>query len=116
MKKLSLILMTFILAFNFQSCKKCKGEDPISRIVNNGTESVSVQIQTSGGNTENINNVLPGEVSEYTSFAPGNVDFTISIGNASDIELNVLMQECWEYDIIVDENNNVASFPKDRND
>lgn len=110
-----------ILSFSFllllgTSCKKCKGEDPISRIVNNGTESVSVQIQTSGGNTVNINNILSGQTSEDKSFAPGSVQFTISIGNLGDEVLNVVMEECWEYEIVIDQNNAVSSVPTDRNE
>jgi hypothetical protein len=116
MKKVALVLSIIVLAFASQSCKKCKGEDPISRIVNNGTESVSVQIQTSGGNTVNINNILSGETSENKSFAAGAVDYTISIGNSSDVNLSVLMEECWEYEIVVDANNNVSSVPTDRNE
>jgi len=116
MKKGLLILTILVLAISLQSCKKCKGEDPISRIVNNGSESVSVQIQTSGGNTVNINNILSGETSEDKSFAAGSVDFTISIGNQSDVELSVLMEECWEYEIVVSENNTVTSVPTDRNE
>jgi hypothetical protein len=116
MKKGLLILTVLVMVIGLQSCKKCKGEDPISRIVNNGTESVSVQIQTSGGNTVNINNILSGETSEDKSFAVGNVDFTISIGNMNDVELSVLMEECWQYEIVIDENNNVNSIPTDRNE
>jgi hypothetical protein len=117
MKNKSIVLLALLFALaSLNSCKKCKNEDPISRIVNNGTQSTSVQIQTSGGNTVNINNILPGEVSEDKSFAVGDVTFTISIGNNSPVELLVPMLSCWEYEIIVDANDNVSSVPKDRND
>ena len=101
MKKVALILVAIVLSIGLQSCKKCKGEDPISRIVNNGTESVSVQIQTSGGKTVNINNILPGETSENKSFADGQIDYTISIGNMADVELSEMMKECWHSDTTV---------------
>ncbi|UKN01036.1 hypothetical protein K6119_15000 [Paracrocinitomix mangrovi] len=115
--KRSLLFMAFLaVAFTFTSCKKCKNEDPISRIVNNGTESTSVQIQTSGGNTVNINNILPGETSEDKTFAPGVVDFTISIGNNNPVVLSVTMEQCWEYEIVIDANNEVSSVPTDRNE
>lgn len=116
MKKIAILLIGLSLVLGLQSCKKCKGEDPISRIVNNGTESVSVQIQTSGGNTVNINNILSGETSENKSFAAGNVDYTISIGNMNDVQLSVVMEECWEYEILIDANNEVSSVPTDRNE
>ena len=64
----------------------------------------------------NINNILPGETSENKSFAVGQIDYTISIGNMSDVELSVVMEECWEYEITLDANNNVVSVPTDRNE
>lgn len=105
-----------ILFVGFSACKKCKKEDPVSRIVNNGTESTSVQIQTTGGNTVNINNIQPGETSEDKSFAEGIVTFTISIGNNSPVVLDVTMEQCWEYEIVIDANNQVTSVPTDRNE
>ena len=116
MKKIGILLVGLSLVFGFQSCKKCKGEEPIARIINNGTESVSVHVETSGGNTININNILPGETSENKSFAAGNVDYTISIGNLTDVNLAVAMEECWEYEILIDANNQVSSVPTDRNE
>lgn len=116
MKRTILLLTAFVLLFTLESCKKCKGEDPISRIINNGTETISVHIATSGGNTVNINNILPGQQSDDRSFAVGTVTFTISIGNTGDVVETVPMEECWEYEIIIDANNNVASFPVDRNE
>ena len=107
-------LVAVLLAFN--SCKKCKNEDPISRIVNNGTQSTSVHIETSGGNTVNINNILPGETSEDKSFAAGQVDYVISIGNNADVNVSVVMEDCWEYEIVIDANDNVTSVPTDRNE
>ena len=83
-------------------CKKCRNENPRARIVNNGTDKVSVQIMTSGGNTVKINNIMPGTVSEYASYEEGNVQFTIAFQVANDTTLTVPMDECWEYEIVVD--------------
>lgn len=116
MKRSLLLLPLLVLLIGLGSCKKCRKEDPISRIVNNGTESASVQIQTSGGNTVNINNILPGQTSEDKSFAEGLVTFTISIGNNNPKVLDVPMEQCWEYEIVIDGNNNVSSVPTDRNE
>jgi hypothetical protein len=99
----------------FAACKKCKNEDPRARIINNGTNKASVQIKTSNGNTVNINNVDPGTSSDYSSYAPGNVTFTITV-NGNNYEKTVDMQECFEYDIAIDQNNNITSIPRDRND
>ena len=116
MKRVVFLLPLMVLFIGFTACKKCKKEDPISRIVNNGTESASVQIQTSGGNTVNINNIQPGETSEDKVFAEGTVTFTISIGNNNPVVLVEEMEQCWEYEIVVDANNDVVSYPTDRNE
>src|SRR3954465_15528669 len=81
------------------SCKKCKGEDPRARIINNGSQKVNVQIKTSGGNTVNLNNVLSGSTSEYASYAAGDVEFTVSIGNKTNVVSDVHMDQCFNYDI-----------------
>lgn len=97
-------------------CKECRNEDPRARIVNNGTDKVSVQIMTSGGNTVNINNIMPGTVSEYAHYEEGNVQYTIAFQVANDTTFSVTMAECWEYEIVIDENDNVQSVPTDRNE
>ena len=88
-------------------------------MVNNGSEEISVQIMTSGGNTENINNIAPGETSDFSYYAPGDVQFTIVVGegnNSTEYIQTVLMEECYEYDIVLDANNNITSVPTDRNE
>lgn len=115
----NVILILLVAAIGFVGCKKCKGEDPRARVVNNGSQSVSVHIQTSGGNTVNINNIDAGMSSEYQSFAPGAVDYTITVGNgnnSNDYQTSVTMEECFEYDIQIDENNQITSVPTDRNE
>lgn len=117
MKKLMLLMAITVVAFT--GCKKCDGEDPRARVVNNGTESVSVHIETSGGNTININNIDAGMSSDYNTFAPGSVEFTITVGNggnSQDYVKAVVMETCFEYDIQIDADNNVTSVPTDRNE
>lgn len=113
---LYLSLAVFILTIGFTSCSdKCKNEQPRARITNNGTDKASVQIKTSGGNTENINNIEVGQVSDWRSYAAGNVEFTVAIQGVSDpIVVIVNMTECWEYDILIDSLNNVSSVPYER--
>lgn len=96
------------------SCKKCKGEDPSARIINNGTKKASVQIKTSGGNTININNVDPGISSSYASYAAGTTTFTITV-SAVNYSRTVDMSQCYNYDIAIDGNNNISVNPIDRN-
>jgi len=119
MKKILILLTALFLVAGLNSCKKCKNEDPRARVLNNGTTDVSVHIETSGGNTININNILPGQASDFASYAPGMVDFTITVGtggNAVNYNISVTMEECFEYDIILDANNVISSVPTDRNE
>ena len=121
MKYLKILFVGLLLATLFiTGCAKCDGEQPRARVVNNGTERVNIQIQTSEGNTVNINNVEPNTTSDWKNYAAGEIKFTISVddngGVHSDQILNVTMQDCWEYDIIIDSNNNVSSEPSDRNE
>ena len=117
MKSIKFLLTTalvslFIITMN--SCKKCKDEDPRARIINNGTQVASVQIQTSGGNTVNINNVDPNTTSAFSSYAAGQVTFTFKL-NGTNYAKTVDLGKCFEYDISIDANNIVTSNPIDRN-
>ncbi len=117
MRFLGLILM--IAVIGLASCKKCRKENPRARIINNGTEVVSAHIMTSGGNTVNINNIGPGTISDYASYEEGIVEFTITIGNGGNTVtkyISVGMDTCFEYDIVIDANNNLSSVPRDRNE
>lgn len=109
------LLCAVAMSMSFASCKKCKNEDPSARIVNDGTIKASVQIQTSNGNTVNINNILPGTTSDYASYAPGNCQFTVSVGSANAIE-TVDMYQCYNYDIIIDASNNITTVAYDLNE
>lgn len=107
------IVGLFVISMN--SCKKCKDEDPRARIINDGTEKASVQIKTSGGNTININNVDPDSSSAYSSYAAGQVTFTITV-SSNDYEKTFIMAQCFDYDIAIDASNNIVSTPIDRNE
>jgi hypothetical protein len=117
MKTVKILLITILvglIGIQLSSCKKCKGEDPTARILNNGTNKASVQIKTSEGNTVNINNVDPGTASAYASYSAGNITFTVTINNNS-FEKTIPMSTCFNYDIAIDANNNITSTAIDRN-
>lgn len=116
MKKTILLFTVLALALSISSCKKCRKEDPRARIINKGNDKVSVQIMTSGGNTVNINNIQPAEISAFASYAAGEVKFTIAFQSNPDVVYLVEMEDCWEYDIVVNPNNTVSSVPTDRNE
>ncbi|MFN3444863.1 MAG: hypothetical protein ACK44D_03915 [Bacteroidia bacterium] len=115
MRKLSYLLCLSLFFITLNSCKNCKNEDPRARVINNGTEKASVQIKTSGGNTVNINNVDPGTASAYSSYASGEVTFTITVKSVDYVKV-FNMSQCYDYDIAIDANNVITSTPKDRND
>ena len=111
----NILYISFLLMIplNFTGCDKCDGEDPSARIVNNGTETASVQIKTSGGNTVNLNNVDPETSSEYVAYSPGEIVFTITISQSELID-TVMMNECYYYDITIDSNNAIVTLPIER--
>jgi len=111
--KALVILFLGMIPMNFSGCDKCKGEDPAARIVNNGTETASVQIKTSGGNTVNLNNVDPESSSEYVTYAPGEVVFTITISQTELID-TVMLSECYYYDIVINSDNSINTLSIER--
>ena len=113
-KILLTIVLTGFLLFTMNSCKKCKDEDPRARIINNGTQKADVQVKTSGGNTININNIAPGTASSYSSYAPGQVTYTINVANTNYVKA-VEVIKCYDYDIAIDASNNISVTPIDRN-
>ncbi len=107
-----LLLSLSLIVLN--ACSKCDNEDPRARIINNSLSKASVQIQTTGGNTININNIDPGQASSYDSYAPGMVTFTIKIKNVDYVK-TVEVKKCFDYDIAIDNNYNITTTPIDRN-
>ena len=108
------IFLVYFFTISITGCKKCRKEDPRARVANNGTQKASIQIKTSGGNTENINNVDPGYVSDWRNFEEGTVTFTITVDKNVFVK-TVDMIKCYEYDVAIDANNNIISTPTDRN-
>ena len=109
------IIIAGLFAITMSSCsKKCKNGDPQARIINNGTQKASVQIKTSNGNTVNINNVDPGTTSVYSSYAAGQITFTIVVNSTPYVKI-VDMSTCYDYDIAIDANNNITTTANARN-
>lgn len=113
-KFLLAIILAGLFVITMNSCKKCRDEDPRARIINNGTDKASVQIKTSAGNTVNINNVDPGTASPYSSYAAGQITFTITVRTINYVKI-IDMGKCFDYDIAIDVNNNITSTPINRN-
>lgn len=109
-KTISLLIISFSIVFTCCS-DNCDGENPIVQLFNNGTGKADIQIKTSGGNTENINNIEPGFYSGKRSFSPGEIEFTIAINGVDDpIEYFLIINFCTEYLILINDDNTVTSM------
>ncbi len=92
------------------NCSKCDNEPPGVTLVNNGSGKADIQIKTSNGNTENVNNVLSGTSSPQRTFAAGTIEFTIAIqGVDNSIKYNLETQNCNDYTVIIKSENTVIS-------
>lgn len=112
--KLLLILVMAGMLIAGNACKKCANEAPRARVINNGPQKASVQIKTSGGNTVNINNVEPNSASDYSTYAAGEITFTIKVSNVDYVK-TLQIGNCYDYDIAIDANNTISSTAIDRN-
>ena len=104
----------FIATLGTGCSDACDGEEPRSRIVNNGSDKASVQIKTSGGSTENINNIETGAMSDWRSFAAGETEFTVVVTGSTDTVVLVTMLECYEYSINISSADQVTSSAVER--
>jgi hypothetical protein len=113
MKYIALIIVLFFSLF-LVSCG-CDGEDPSVILRNNGTDKADIQVKTSDGNTENINNVMPGTTSERRTFKAGNIEFTINIQGVNDpVVYNLQAGTCYDYTVTINSNNTVTSSGEER--
>lgn len=69
-----------ILAIGLAACSQ---EPPEIRIRNDRATKANLQLKTSGGSTVNINDVAPGQLTNYQEVAEGRVEATASIQNES---------------------------------
>ena len=110
MKKTTIMLLIVFVALIVGCSDDCESQNPTVKLTNNGTDNADIQIKTSGGNTENINGVEPGTTSEKRSFAPGKIEFTISIkGEPEPIVYELVTVYCHDYTVKINEDNSVSS-------
>ena len=110
-KLILLISINLLMFFTFVSCDSgCENENPTVTLVNNGTGKADIQIKTSGGNTENINNIEPVTSSERRTFARCDIEFTITIQGVQDDIVYVLHTDfCNDYTVTINSDNSVTS-------
>ena len=110
MKKLLFLIITVLIVLVSSCSDDCEKEDPSLILVNNGTGRADIQIKTSGGNTENINNVEVGTSSEKRSFSPGEIEFTFAIqGITNDITFFLRVDYCTDYIVTIRPDNTVIA-------
>ena len=108
--KTAAFLIFLCVGLSFIGCDSCEGENPSALLTNNGTGKADIQIKTSGGNTENMNNIEPGTSSERRTFARGDIEFTISIQGVQDDIVYVLHTDfCKDYTVTINSDNSVTS-------
>jgi hypothetical protein len=106
-----LLIIFLSLSFILINCSDtCEVENPRVQLFNNGTDKADIQIKTSGGNTENINNIEPGSYSDKRSFDPGEIEFTINIqGEENPIVYYLIVNLCTENLVLINADNTVSA-------
>ncbi len=110
LKRFFSFFLICLFSIHLTSCAECNNENPRARVTNTGTEEVSVQIKTTDGNTENINNIEPGKSSEFRSYETGTITFTIVLEDNQEVIETVEMDFCSEYEIIVNDDNSIITI------
>ncbi len=107
--KLALTSLVLALCLIMVGCG-CDGESPSVVLVNHGTAKADIQIKTSGGNTENVNNVMPETSSETRRFFAGVIEFTVNIqGVDAPVVYALTADDCYEYVVTINADNTVSS-------
>ena len=108
--KTAIFIIISCICLSIIGCASCDGDNPSVLLINNGTGKADIQVKTSGGNTENVNNIGIGELSERRSFEPGEIEFTISIqGVDTDIFYILYSSTCYDYNVTIHPDNTVTS-------
>ena len=88
-----------------QEAVTCNGSNPKSRITNNGTIPLDLEIFDASGNLiDGAYGVQPSSTSSWLSFPEGTTIFNVTINNIQDQKVGFNMETCTELDMIVDVN------------
>ncbi len=87
----------------------CSGQNPQSKLINNGTITFTFKIIDSNDNTMVVHNISPGTSSSWMSFTEGETLFSIdgNTANVDDSKLLLDMSNCSEVEIVVNSLNEV---------
>lgn len=112
MKKLINAVLSIAFLLTMVNCSD--DTDPKFRIHNEMTDKANVQIQTTGGNTININDVEAGQTTEYQIATEGNITATAVIQNESTSPSVVFFASNDERYTVVIQANNPPSLRVDK--
>ncbi|MCL4547092.1 MAG: hypothetical protein M1495_00805 [Bacteroidetes bacterium] len=81
MKKIFIGILGLIFFVLINGCSS--NTDPQFRMRNEQSNKVNVNIQTTGSNKFSINNIEPGQTTDYQKFSEGNITVTVVTQNES---------------------------------
>jgi len=88
----------------------CVGDNPEARITNNGTVSIDLDILNESGDVIGfVHNLAPGNTSNWLSFSPGDILFSVSNDFFEDEKVVYAMDICMTFDMEVDASNKLTS-------
>ncbi|HKJ80672.1 MAG TPA: hypothetical protein VJ954_01510 [Ignavibacteriaceae bacterium] len=100
MKKIQIGILSLLFIITLASCGT--ESDPEFRVSNQRSDKANVQIQTSGGNTININDVTTGQVTAFQTTAEGNITVTAVIQNeAVSPTITFMARKDKQYTIVI---------------
>lgn len=91
----------------------CINEDPVTRVVNNGTIEFDLIVLDNGGNVMvSILNIPPSSTTSWASFTQGETLFSVSNNTpfVNDDKVLLDMNNCMALEIEINGNNEVVSY------
>ncbi len=96
-----------------QNQPPCVDDDPITRVVNNGTIAFNLLVLADDGSVlVDIPNIPPNTTTSWASFPHGEVLFSLKNNEplVNDDKVILQMDTCMAFDIEVDGNNEIVSY------
>jgi hypothetical protein len=91
----------------------CANDLPKTRLINNGTVAFQLQVISEDGVPEiTIPNIGPGVTTNWNNFNSGDMLFSVTNSEpmVSDEKVNIQMDTCMAYEIVINSNNQITSF------
>ena len=99
--------------FATQNQPPCVDDDPITRVVNNGTVPFDLLVLADDGTVlVDISDIPANTTTSWASFPAGEVLFSLdsNTAQANDDKVVIQMNTCMAYDIEIDGNNTIVSY------